>query len=214
MWLHLSLITNKNGTADRHRPNTGQAKPIQFLDHPITTVAADRPIILQTTLNEVLSDNAPRPYTAKAFADFISHRHCTELLDFIVKAQDYSDLYANLQYFFRKEEKTPESTRIEMKWKLLMRTFIFTGSPKELNLPWTARNQLLNQLGNNSDLVFSPPRPEKLNFAIRHIQETLACDVLIPFLRSYPLSSEASSKRLNSNPSTSQTVLFLNPLPR
>ena len=194
---------------DKTSPILAEVMPIQFKDHSILSFAEHGPIPLPTTLSDVLHDKAPRPYTAKAFVDFVSCRHSTELLDFLVKAEDYHDLYVSLQSSFEDKEKTPQSVRVGDEWKHLMGTFISTGSPEELNLPWHARNQLLN-LSDRS----LPPRPDKLNFAIHHIHETLTSDILLPFLRSCPLSNDGAisprpSSQSAGDPYNSQNALSL-----
>lgn len=146
--------------------------------------AEEMPISLPAILKDILSDKAPRPYTANAFFDFVSHKHCTESLDFIVKVQDYHNLYTSLQSFFNRTV-TRESARVGKEWRYLMSTFISPGSPSELNLPSNIRNQLLSHV----DPMLSPPRPDHLDSAVRHTSETLTENILIPFLRSSPISN-------------------------
>jgi hypothetical protein len=153
-------------------------------ESPAALSAEQKPISLPTILKDILSDKAPRPYTANAFFDFVSHTHCTESLDFIVKVQDYHNLYTSLQSFFNKEV-TQESAHVGKEWKYLMSTFISPGSPSELNLPSNIRDQLLSHF----DPMLSPPRPDHLNPAVRHTSEMLTDNILIPFLRSSPISN-------------------------
>src|SRR3954453_18401537 len=112
-------------------------------ESPAALSAEQKPISLPTILKDILSDKAPRPYTANAFFDFVSRKHCTESLDFIVKVQDYHNLYTSLQSFFNKEV-TRESAQGGKRWKYLMTTFISLVSPSELNLPSNIRDQLLS----------------------------------------------------------------------
>jgi hypothetical protein len=139
---------------------------------------------LPTILEDILSDKAPRPYTADAFFDFVSCRHCTESLDFIVRVHDYYEQYAMLQPSFH-QMTTRQNARLGGEWRHLMGTFIAPGSVKEINLPSTIRNQLLSH-----NPIVSPPRPENLDSAFCHISEMLSHNILIPFLRSMPISDQ------------------------
>lgn len=140
-------------------------------------------ISLPTILQDILSGKAPRPYSANAFVDFVSQKHCSESLDFIVKVQDYHNLFTCLQTFFNKR-LTQEAIVVTEEWDYLIKTFISPGSPCELNLPSSIRNELLSHDSNPT-----PPRPDYLDSAVRHTAETLTDNILIPFLRSSPISN-------------------------
>ncbi|KAJ5145899.1 uncharacterized protein N7515_000463 [Penicillium bovifimosum] len=149
--------------------------------------AEQKPISLPTILKDILSDKAPKPYTAGAFFDFAAAKHCTESIDFIVKAQNYHDLYPSLQSFMH-EKVTQEAASVGEEWGYLMRTFISPGSPCELNLPSSIRNELLSH-----DPMLIPPPPVDLEPAVQHTSETLIDNVLIPFLKSSPVLDSSAS---------------------
>lgn len=168
--------------------------PSMSLNHDCSAAlfAKKKPTSLPTILEDILSDKAPRPYSVNAFFDFVSHRHCTESLDFIVKVQDYHNLYTSLQYFFNKKP-TQESTLVREEWGYLMSAFVSPGSPCELNLPSSIRNELLSH-----DPMLTPPRPDHLESAVRHTCEMLTDNILIPFLREPRISNSDTSPLLPS----------------
>jgi hypothetical protein len=140
-----------------------------------------KPIALRSFLNDILCDDAPPPYTFKAFADFASRTHCTELLDFLFKAKDYRELHMSMRNFFNMTARTRQSARVGKEWNRLLSTFIFPGSPKELNLPAKARTELLE----HHDVMKFPPSPDQLNITIQHVYELLIDNVLVEFIASH-----------------------------
>ncbi|KAJ5201448.1 uncharacterized protein N7498_006111 [Penicillium cinerascens] len=140
------------------------------------------------TLENILSNHSPTPYTFNAFLDFLIHNHCVETLDFISEANAYPTIYNT--YWSSPEHSVivRDPTLVGTQWEDLMKTYIMPGSPSEINLPAYIREELLAIL----DVTVSPPSPEQLDSAINHAYEILIEDALIPFIRSFHLSDNPS----------------------
>src|ERR1700712_5657694 len=61
------------------------------------------------TLQEVLSNTAPPPWTLSAFMAYLSQNHCLETLEFTMDANRYSKHYKEM---VEKEAQTPYSPQI------------------------------------------------------------------------------------------------------
>lgn len=164
---------------------------------PPTSPPDDIPSPSRITLDNILSNHSPTPYTFNAFLDFLIQNHCTESLDFISEAKAYPTIYNTHWSSPENRVIVRDPTLVGAQWEALMKTYILPGSPSEINLPAYIREQLLGIL----DVTVSPPNPEQLDSAINHAYEILTEDALIPFIRSFQLSENPS--RLSGNVPTS-----------
>ncbi|KAJ4857449.1 regulator of G protein signaling domain-containing protein [Trichoderma breve] len=139
------------------------------------------------TLNEILLDTAPPPWTLSAFMAYLSQNHCMETLEFTLDAQRYASVY---------EQSLADATsaddgreRVCAWWEKLMQVYIVPCAPREVNIPAQVRDRLLRvPYGPN------PPHPSELAEAGRIIYELMNDSVLVPFLHGAdvePLSADS-----------------------
>jgi hypothetical protein len=96
------------------------------------------------TLNQILLDNAPPPWTLNAFMVYLSEKHCMENLEFILDSDRYTAIYSQLA-----AEKSPSRQSTEQVcglWEKLMQLYVVPPAPREVNIPSGVRDQLLNVL--------------------------------------------------------------------
>ena len=132
------------------------------------------------TLQEVLSNTAPPPWTLSAFTAYLSQNHCLETLEFTMDAQRYKKKYDRLVVELAGMPITPEmeeGEEVRGLWRKLMNAYIVPNAPREVNLPSVVRDRLLN-LPNRS----TPPPPEELSVAVNLIYELMDESVLMPFI--------------------------------
>jgi hypothetical protein len=134
------------------------------------------------TLQEVLSDTAPPPWTINAFTAYLSQNHCLETLEFTVDANRYSKHY---QEMIKKDPTTPLSPHapdfeyVRMRWQKLLDAYIAPNAPREVNLPSDVRDHLLSL-----PCTDVPPDAAELEPAVKIIYELMDESVLVPFLNS------------------------------
>lgn len=170
---------------------------------PPTSPPDNIPSPSRITLENILSNDSPTPYTFKAFLDFLTRNHCTETLDFISEAKAYPTIYNTHWASPENSVIVQDPTLVGTQWVALMETYILPGSPSEINLPAYIREQLLGIL----NVTVSPPSPEQLNSALNHAYEILTEDALIPFIRSFQLSDNRS---IASGPFPTSTLYYSN----
>ncbi|PVH84501.1 hypothetical protein DL98DRAFT_349537, partial [Cadophora sp. DSE1049] len=134
------------------------------------------------TLQEVLSNTAPPPWTLTAFMQYLSQNHCLETLEFTMDAKRYEKHYRDM---VDKDPHTPVSPQspeceyVRMLWQKLLDAYIAPNGPREVNLPSNIRDHLLSQ-----PCEHSPPDPAELDPAVKIIYELMDESVLVPFLNS------------------------------
>jgi hypothetical protein len=134
------------------------------------------------TLQEVLSNAAPPPWTLTAFMAYLSQNHCLETLEFTMDAKRYTKYYQDLADRSPGtpiSPQTPECAYVQMLWQKLLDAYIAPNGPREVNLPSDVRDHLLA-------LPFqtTPPEPAELDPAVKIIYELMDESVLVPFLNS------------------------------
>ena len=65
-----------------------RARPISMARGKEGILSPNRP-----TLDEVLNNTAPQPYTLAAYTAFLSQQHCLETLEFVTEARRYTEKY-------------------------------------------------------------------------------------------------------------------------
>ncbi|KAJ5408374.1 hypothetical protein N7509_002257 [Penicillium cosmopolitanum] len=141
---------------------------------------------MRPTLNDVLANTAPPPYTLSAFMAYLSQNHCLETLEFTLEAQRYRDTYLSLAERLGQSTlttDTPESQHLRMLWQRLLTAYIFPGAPREINLSSEVRDGLLRHRD-----VALPPVPETLDSAVKRIHDLMEESIFLPFLNAHTTS--------------------------
>lgn len=151
------------------------------------------------TLDEVLNNTTPSPYTLSAFIQYLSQNHCLETLDFILEAKRYCESYKSLFEPAGESIVTPNSSAIihlNMLYQLLLTTFILPGAAREVNLSVNIRDALLRHKN-----MSTPPLPETLDPAVKSIYDLIEDSILVSFLNSPPtlLHRDPTLKASNQN---------------
>ncbi|CCG85006.1 protein of unknown function [Taphrina deformans PYCC 5710] len=119
------------------------------------------------TLAEVLTNQAPPPYSLSAFMAFLSQNHCLETLEFTLDASRYQTHYYSLPQI-PPMPGSEESERLRVSWERLIASYIKPGAQREVNLPSSDRDFLL-RIPN----TYTPPSPEALDSAVYKITELM-----------------------------------------
>ncbi|MCJ1233957.1 hypothetical protein MMC14_001915 [Varicellaria rhodocarpa] len=143
------------------------------------------------TLQDVLTNAAPPPWSLSAFTAYLSQNHCLETLEFTMDSQRYRKRFDKMVAQMAGMPVAPdmeECVHVRMLWQRLLKAYIMPNSPRELNLPGHVRDRLLS-LPNHT----VPPPPEELEPAVKIVFELMDESVLIPFLNEVSPSRGAAS---------------------
>ncbi|KAJ6133151.1 hypothetical protein N7471_008366 [Penicillium samsonianum] len=149
------------------------------------------------TLNEVLSNTTPPPYTLSAFMTYLSENHCRETLQFIMAAKHYCDTYNSFVDEAGESIITADSSaamHLRILYQLLLTTYIMPGAPREVNLSVNVRSSLLQHKD-----VSTPPLPEALDPGIKSIRDLMENSIFLLFLHSRAAFSDSDSTSEASN---------------
>ncbi|CAI7614740.1 unnamed protein product [Penicillium glandicola] len=149
---------------------------------PVSLAISSGAFSMRPTLDEVLANIAPPPYTLSAFMAYLSQNHCLETLEFTMEATRYRDSYYALAERLGPAE-CPETQHLQMLWTRLLTAYIFPGSPREINLSSEVRDALLQYKN-----VPAPPVPETLDSAVRRIHDLMEESIFLPFVNSHTTS--------------------------
>ncbi|KAJ5948489.1 hypothetical protein N7454_001796 [Penicillium verhagenii] len=141
---------------------------------------------MRPSLDDVLANTAPPPYTLSAFMAYLSQNHCLETLEFTLEAKRYRETYHTLVDrlgLIAVTTDTPEAQHLHMLWQRLLMAYIFPGAPREINLSSEVRDGLLDHRN-----AIIPPVPETLDFAVKNIHELMEESIFLPFLNSHTTS--------------------------
>lgn len=142
---------------------------------PYSTISPRPP-----SLQEILANTAPPPWTLAAFTSHLSQNHCLENLEFVKDAEIYKREYAMFQGECSDVSNTASLTKredIKRLWIKIIRTYIAPNSQREVNISGEVRDELLNQ-PNESD----PPPPAALDDAIARVYELMNDSVMLTFI--------------------------------
>ena len=132
------------------------------------------------TLQEVLANTAPTPWTLSAFTAYLSQNHCLETLEFTMDAQRYKLHYDTLMQAHSQlspSRADEEADYVRMLWQKLLDAYIIPNGPREVNLPGSVRDRLLSL-----PYKTTVPDPTELDPAAKIIFELMDESVLVPFL--------------------------------
>ncbi|KAL4808540.1 RGS domain-containing protein [Aspergillus unguis] len=142
---------------------------------------------MRPSLDEVLANTAPAPYTLSAFMAYLSQNHCLETLEFTLDAKRYREAYDDLssqlaQYPIIAD--CPESRHLRMLWQRLLSAYILPGSPREINVSSEVRDDIL--LHANATI---PPHPSLLDAAVKLVHDLMEESIFMPFLNAHSSSA-------------------------
>ena len=180
------------------------SRPLSMADvHGVGPYFPERP-----TLQDILSNSAPPPWSLSAFTAYLSHNHCLETLEFTLDAGRYRQRYATMLDQINGQPQTldlDECRHVMMLWQRLMDAYIVPNGPREINLPGEVRDELLS-LPNHA----VPPSPEELDPAVRIIYELMDGSVLLPFLNAVsPVRSMDRAASLSDGRDEPEESLYL-----
>ncbi|KAJ5774566.1 hypothetical protein N7457_009462 [Penicillium paradoxum] len=153
---------------------------------PVSLTISSGAFSMRPTLDEVLANIAPPPYTLSAFMAYLSQNHCLETLEFTMEANRYRDSYYSLAERLGPaalDSECPDAQHLRMLWQRLLTAYIFPGSPREINLSSEVRDALLQYTN-----VTVPPVPETLDSAVKRIHELMEESIFLPFINSHTTS--------------------------
>ena len=140
--------------------------------------AANRP-----TLQDILSNSAPPPWTLGAFMAYLSQNHCLETLEFTMEAERYQNTFAQIQMDEGQINAAlwPQDAQdyTFSMWRKLIGNYIMPCGPREVNLPGRVRDRLLRL-----DRSSTPPNPAELEEAVKIVYELMNDSVLLSFFDS------------------------------
>ncbi|KAJ5973893.1 hypothetical protein N7481_011103 [Penicillium waksmanii] len=171
--------TSSDSDSDEDMESSG-SRPVSL------AVSAGAFCPMRPTLNDVLANTAPPPYTLSAFMAYLSQNHCLETLEFTLEAQRYRDTYLSLAERLDQSTlttDTPESQHLRMLWQRLLTAYILPGAPREINLSSEVRDGLLRYRD-----VALPPVPETLDSAVKRIHDLMEESIFLPFLNAHTTS--------------------------
>ncbi|RYC57556.1 hypothetical protein CHU98_g8653 [Xylaria longipes] len=142
------------------------------------------PFLNPPTLDDILSNTAPQPWTLAAFMAYLSQNHCLETLEFVMDAARYRATYLQTS----QEQSYSAMEHVCGLWEKIIRGYILPGAPREVNIPAPVRDRLLGLIYTAS----TPPDPTELDEAAGIVRELMNDSVLVPFLESVvPVTVEA-----------------------
>ena len=150
------------------------------------------------TLQEILSNSAPPPWTLSAFTAHLSQNHCLENLEFVKDAERYRKEYDLFRTQYNDVSRSPHfQKRDEVKrlWQKIIKAYIVPNAPREVNLPSDVRHALL-ELPNQS----SPPSPDALDPAVRRVYDLMNESSLMSFVSELSPTRSAPSIHDDSEP--------------
>ncbi|KJZ78874.1 hypothetical protein HIM_01647 [Hirsutella minnesotensis 3608] len=168
----------------KSRPGSGTFSPSSRTSQNATS---NKP----PTLNEILVDAAPPPWTLGAFMAYLSQNHCMETLEFTLDVQRYSGAYDEL--YAQQQPSRESQEHVCDWWQKLMQIYFIPCAPRELNIASRVRDRLLA-----IPTGPSPPHPSELNEAGRIIYELMNDSLLVPFLQSVAPLHHGSEERARS----------------
>ena len=156
--------------------------------------------VRRPNLTQILSDEAPPPWTLEAFTSYAARNLCLENIEFIQDARRYKTQYQAAMSMPSDHAKSQPHQRpgldrfnsfqvekLKEMWTRLMLTYIAPSSPKEINLTSDIRSGLLPH---NKQMM--APSPDLLEPAVKKIEELIEDSILFSFLNEVQMSESPS----------------------
>jgi hypothetical protein len=127
------------------------------------------PACTRPTLDQVIRNVAPPPFTLANLAKFLHRNFCSEVLAFILDVAVYQQHYSLIQSHSGSEEllaeKKAEAWGV---WHRIIKTYIISESKNEINIPGHERERILGQ-----QFGQELPNPTGLDVAYQMMYELL-----------------------------------------
>lgn len=158
------------------------------VEDSLLQISRERPVTNEGLMNskrpsleEILADRSPDPWTLQAFSTYCARNMCAENLNFIIDTRIFVRNYS----LWRADhpDDTPDSAsdvrsfQLNGMWKRILREYITPNGLQEINLSATIRDKLLSIPENKV-----PPDPAVLQPAIRSIRALMEDSILLSFL--------------------------------
>ena len=188
----LAPVAPSGNIQDEFRMSGDESRPTRPIslavprDHVATLSPAGRP-----TLDDVLNNRAPQPYTLSAYMAFLSQQHCLETLAFTLDAKKYREQYDTASAHMAGMPltyETDEGHDLQQEWTRMLDIYIKPGAPQEINLPSEERDDLLDW-----PYGVKPPPPEALDPSIKRMYDLMSDSIFIPFCNSLKAVSYAQT---------------------
>lgn len=143
------------------------------------------------TLDDVLNNKAPQPYTLSAYMAFLSQQHCLETLAFTLDAKKYHEKYDQAAAHMAGmplNYESDEGYELQQEWTRILDIYIKPGAPQEINLPSEERDDLLEW-----PYGHKPPPPEALDPSVKRMHDLMSDSIFIPFCNSLKPVSHAQT---------------------
>ncbi|KAK5054647.1 hypothetical protein LTR84_001538 [Exophiala bonariae] len=163
-----------------------RARPISMRSRKDGIMSPVRP-----TLDEVLNNTAPQPYTLAAYTAFLSQKHCLETLEFTTEAKKYAEKYDEVSAQLAGIPLTIDTNEgfdLIQDWNRILDIYVKPGAPREINLPAEERDDLVELSAD-----FRPPQPEAFDPAIKRMYDLMSDSIFIPFCDSLKTISYAQT---------------------
>ncbi|KAJ9607550.1 hypothetical protein H2200_007628 [Cladophialophora chaetospira] len=167
---------------------------------PISVAARKEGVVspgARPTLEDVLNNKAPSPYTLAAYTAFLSQQHCLETLEFTTEAKRYADKYDEASASMAGMPltiETQEGWELIQDWQRILEIYVKPGAPREINLPSEERDDLIER-----SYDFKPPRPENLDPSVKRMYDLMSDSIFIPFCNSLKTLSYAQTYNVMSD---------------
>ncbi|KAM5358926.1 hypothetical protein ACJZ2D_014876 [Fusarium nematophilum] len=141
------------------------------------------------SLDDVISDLFPDPWSLHDVTAYLSKSHCLETIQFLQDASRYRACYAEIVDSPRipQESLSRHYGFLHDQWEDLINTYIVPDGDRELNLPSQVRARL--ETPRSSEI---PPHPSELDDAVKIVRDLLEGSILSGFLNSDGLSEQLS----------------------
>jgi len=138
-------------------------------------------LLKRPTLDDILANRSPSPWTRAAFDKYCQNNLCSENLHFVLDAGQYTEVYGDWREAH--PEDTPEAAAdsrmadLLTLWRRLIREYITRNAPREVNLAARTRDKLANVP--ESDI---PPDAKILRESVAVVRELIQESILLQFL--------------------------------
>lgn len=143
------------------------------------------------TLEEVLHNTAPQPYTLAAYTAFLSQQHCLETLEFVTEARRYTEKYEEAVLAMTGMPLTSDTDHgfeLTEMWNRILDIYVKPGAPREINLPAEERDDLVEY-----PYEPRPAPPTALEPAVKRMYDLMSDSIFIPFCNSLKVPSHAQT---------------------